>query len=389
MPAPRGRWQPERVLNSAIRTDQPDTWWSAGLRPHELIHTLTRSAPAWAEYVERSISLPPSAPAAGRDPAGTGVTGGHTSGGAAAATDGSGTDWRQALMRCLAPLLDSARQDLAAAGHTGAVAEEFLHRLGLRLVKLAARTLVLELARARDRGELAGDTPAARFLDFTHRLVGGSELAEFLATYPVLARVLGESCRQSVEGHLELMARLAEDRESLVTGLLDGRDPGALTAIEPSGDPHRGGPLHRDPHVRGRSAGGLQAPIARAARPLQHVRGLAELAIRAGHPHGPAAPPRGLRLAGVRRPRAVCRPGRGTAVLPATGRRTGAALRARRHGHALREPDRRGRPAGAGGRRDAVPPESGAGVRVDPRSGAPNAPRIGVPHGAAAAARVG
>ncbi|WP_350280560.1 type 2 lanthipeptide synthetase LanM family protein [Kribbella sp. HUAS MG21] len=229
------------MLNSATRIGQRETWWCAGLRPHELSHALTESAPAWAEYVERSTSLPPSAPAASRDPAGTGVTRGHTSGGAAGTADGSGTDWRQALMRCLEPLLDSARQDLAAAGHSGALAEAFLHRLGLRLVKLAARTLVLELARARDRGELTGETPAARFLDFTHRLVGGSELAEFLAAYPVLARVLGESCRQGVEGHLELLARLAEDRESLVTGLLDGRDPGALTAIEPGGDAHRGG----------------------------------------------------------------------------------------------------------------------------------------------------
>jgi len=144
-------------------------------------------------------------------------------------------------MRCLEPLLTSARRDLAVAGHTGVLAEQFLQRLGLRLVKLASRTLVLELARARDRGELAGDTPAERFLHFTHRLVGGSELAEFLAAYPVLARVLGESCRQGVEGHLELLARLAEDRESLVTGLLGGRDAGTLTAIDPGGDPHRGG----------------------------------------------------------------------------------------------------------------------------------------------------
>ena len=241
MPRPRRRWQPVRVLNSVTtgraRTDQRDTWWSAGMRPHEL----TQTAPAWVEYVERSTALPPSAPAAGRGPAGTGVIGGHTSGGAAEATGGPGTDWRQALMRCLEPLLTAARRDLVAAGHTGVLTEQFLHRLGLRLVKLASRTLVLELARARDRGELAGDTPAERFLDFTHRLVGGSELAEFLAAYPVLARVLGESCRQAVEGHLELLARLAEDRESLITGLLDGRDPGALTAIEPGGDPHRGG----------------------------------------------------------------------------------------------------------------------------------------------------
>ena len=195
-------------------------------------------------------------------------------------------------MRCLAPLLDSARQDLAAAGHTGAVAEQFLHRLGLRLVKLAARTLVLELARARDRGELAGDTPAERFLDFTHRLVGGSELAEFLATYPVLARVLGESCRQSVEGHLELLARLAEDRESLVTGLLDGRDPGALAAIEPRGDPHRGG---RCTAILTFADGQRVVYKPRSLELHGHFNMFVDWLNRktgAGHPHGPAAPPR-------------------------------------------------------------------------------------------------
>jgi len=53
----------------------------------------------------------------------------------------------------------------------------------------------------------------------------------------VLARVLGEACRQAVEGHLELLARLAEDRELLVGGLLGGIDPGALTGVEPGGDP--------------------------------------------------------------------------------------------------------------------------------------------------------
>lgn len=215
MATPISRWEPERVLNSATagtsRTDQPNAWWSAGMGPHEQGSPM----PAWAEYVERSTAGSVLSPP---------VTG----------------DWQQALVRCLEPLLATARQDLAAAGQDGVLAEQFLQRLGLRLVRLASRTFVLELARARDRGELAGDTPAERFLDFTHRLVGGSELAEFLAAYPVLARVLGEACRQAVEGHLELLARLAEDREQLA-GLLDGTDPGPLLSVDPGGDPHRGG----------------------------------------------------------------------------------------------------------------------------------------------------
>ncbi|MFK4082761.1 type 2 lanthipeptide synthetase LanM family protein [Kribbella sp. NPDC020789] len=200
------------VTTGTLRTDQRDeAWWSAALRPDEQ----SAAAPAWAQYIERSRTARPATPSA-------------------AAND----DWRQALMQCLQPLLTVARDDLTAAGHTGVLTEQFLHRLGLQLVKLSTRTLVLELARARDRGELAGETPALRFLNFTHRLVGGSELAEFLAAYPVLARVLGESCRHSIEAHLELLARLAEDRESLVTDLLDGRDPGALISVEPGGDSH-------------------------------------------------------------------------------------------------------------------------------------------------------
>jgi type 2 lantibiotic biosynthesis protein LanM len=216
MAAPGSRWHPEPVLNSTtagtLPAGQAKAWWAAGIGPHET----GRQVPAWAEYVERSTTL-----TFERQPV--------------------SDDWKQALVSCLAPLLESARRDLATAGQSGAVTEQFLRQLGDRLVRLAARTLVLELARARSRQELAGETPAERFLNFTHRLAGGSELAEFLAAYPVLARVLGEACRQAVEGHLELLARLAEDRELLVTELLAGVDPGALTGIEPAGDPHRGG----------------------------------------------------------------------------------------------------------------------------------------------------
>jgi type 2 lantibiotic biosynthesis protein LanM len=221
MSAGGARCDSVRVLDSAaVPTDHEQAWWFAGMRPQEV----GRPKPDWAQYVERSTAL---------SDADFGVQpqrGGCSTG-----------EWQEALVGCLQPLLASARRDLEAAGQTGAVAEQFLDRLGLRLVKAAARTLVLELARARARGELTGETPAERFLDFTHRLVGGSELADFLATYPVLARVLGEACKQAVEGHLELLARLAEDRGQLVAELLAGADPGELTSVEAAGDPHRGG----------------------------------------------------------------------------------------------------------------------------------------------------
>ena len=57
--------------------------------------------PAWAAYVERSLGLR-SVPAP--------VEG----------------DWQQALVRCLHPLIASARDDLTTAGHTGPVTEQFL-----------------------------------------------------------------------------------------------------------------------------------------------------------------------------------------------------------------------------------------------------------------------
>ncbi|ADB35524.1 Lanthionine synthetase C family protein [Kribbella flavida DSM 17836] len=201
------------MLDSATAaTAHPTAWWSAGLAPHES----GAQRPAWAEYIERSTATTHEPEAA---------TG----------------DWQHDLLRCLAPLLATARNDLLAAGHTGPVTDQFLQRLGHRLLKLSARTLVLELHRARVRGDLTGATPNERFLDFTHRLAGGSELADLLAEYPVLARILGEACRQSVAAHHELLTRLAEDRELLVTTLFHGRDPGELAGVDPGGDPHRGG----------------------------------------------------------------------------------------------------------------------------------------------------
>ncbi|TWP46795.1 type 2 lantipeptide synthetase LanM [Lentzea tibetensis] len=111
-------------------------------------------------------------------------------------------------------------------------------QLARRLVRMAARTLVLELNLARRQGLLEGATPSERFTYFTRTL----DLSGLLTRYPVLARLLYQAVRQAVEAHQELLRRFAEDRAEIVATLLDGVDPGSLVAVETGkGDAHRRG----------------------------------------------------------------------------------------------------------------------------------------------------
>ncbi len=151
--------------------------------------------PEWAAFVERATTDAPPAP--------------HTGG-----------TWQSGFAHVLRP----ARLDSA-----------FTERLTSRLVRTAARTLVLELNLARQRGELVGATPADRFTCF----VNGVDLSDLLARYPVLARMLSQTCLHAAEAHGEMLDRFAADRDRIVAELLDGVDPGAIIAVESGqGDCH-------------------------------------------------------------------------------------------------------------------------------------------------------
>ncbi|WP_344460843.1 type 2 lanthipeptide synthetase LanM family protein [Kitasatospora kazusensis] len=197
-------------------------WWLRGLPKAELPCT---TRPEWAEFAESAVSSVTSQP---RVPSGElpGTTG---------------------FAAVLAPFAELAAARLATvvpedAADLRAVRADFVTQLAATLGRQAARTLVLELNVARVTGRLAGDTPSARFRSFLALIGGQDGLAALLQEYPVLARLLAQTCRFAAEAAAELLDRFAADRAAVVAGLLAGADPGRLVAVErTAGDGHRRG----------------------------------------------------------------------------------------------------------------------------------------------------
>ncbi|MEU4744445.1 type 2 lanthipeptide synthetase LanM family protein, partial [Actinosynnema sp. NPDC023658] len=196
----------------------PAAWWLSGVRgdPQELV--VPRGRPSWAAFVERATT--------------TAARADFDAGADREQDRQRDRDWDEAFATVLRPLVRTA---LALDPRLDA---DFARALGARLVRIAARTLVLELNLERIGGRLAGDTPQERFAHFVRHV----DLSALFARYPVLARLLGQACLNAVDAHRELLDRFALDRPEVVRTLLDGRDPGALTHVETGrGDPHAGG----------------------------------------------------------------------------------------------------------------------------------------------------
>ncbi|MDH6110517.1 type 2 lantibiotic biosynthesis protein LanM [Kitasatospora sp. MAP12-15] len=161
--------------------------------------------------------------------------------------------WDQGFAAILAPFTEEAADRLLAAAR-GAGAERFAdlaairacftRRLAQALVRLARRTLVLELNVMRVTGRLAGETSEERFADFVRQSSERSGLTALLTEYAVLARLLAQSCQDAVDAWAELLTRLGADRGSVaqLLGAGGGGDPGRLTVVDPgAGDSHQRG----------------------------------------------------------------------------------------------------------------------------------------------------
>ena len=200
-------------------TTLPPTWWAAGLTPHERRPGGVR--PAWVDFAEGALSRESAAPAAG-------------------------PDWRTAFASVFHPFTEAARAAIAGAAagspavDAAAIADGCATRLGHQLAGLAARTLVLELGRARRGDALAGETGEERFADFVRRTATAAGLTDLLHRYPVLARLAAQTSLHAVAAVTELLARFDADRAALAAFV--GDTPGRLVEISGgTGDAHQRG----------------------------------------------------------------------------------------------------------------------------------------------------
>ena len=111
-----------------------------------------------------------------------------------------------------------------------------------QLIKVIARTMVLELNVARLQGLLQGDTSQDRYLSFLQLLTDPAVMLSILREYPVLARQVVASIDNWVETSTEFLTRLSDDWNAICAGLNEGADPGMLSHVSAAaGDLHRGG----------------------------------------------------------------------------------------------------------------------------------------------------
>lgn len=100
------------------------------------------------------------------------------------------------------------------------------------LLNILNRTMALELNIARLSGELAGDTPEARFQSFIERLREPERLLALLREYPVLARLLSEQAQRWAELSLEFLTRLCRDWPAIKATFAAAKEPGVLVKVK-------------------------------------------------------------------------------------------------------------------------------------------------------------
>jgi lantibiotic modifying enzyme len=185
----------------------PDpAWWVPGLAPHERGRPGSDVRPEWAGLIEQAL------PAAGPSPV--------------------AADRRTAFGVSLRWLVAWACHQLVARAGGGvepnAVAVRFAEQLTERLVDVATRTFERELG--------------GPFAEEVRLLAEPGRLARLFTTYPVLARLLGDTARFAVDANVELLRRFAADRVAVVEALFEGVDPGPVVAVEAGkGDLHQCG----------------------------------------------------------------------------------------------------------------------------------------------------
>lgn len=150
-------------------------------------------------------------------------------------TDLSPTHERAAVMTPFLRAAASMLRQLIPPQVRSSVADSALaaleQNLSLRLMRLAGPVVASEYYSYSYRDSRAGGQPETRIRRFADRMLQ-PPFPEFFAEYPVLARLLTLACDNWQAAALELLCRLADDREQIIKQFHDGCDPGPLVDIQ-------------------------------------------------------------------------------------------------------------------------------------------------------------
>jgi type 2 lantibiotic biosynthesis protein LanM len=139
--------------------------------------------------------------------------------------------------------VERIKQDHAAAPfETARAVDALFANLPGHLLRIIAKTMVLELNAARLEGVLQGATPGERFANFTERLSRTDVALKLLSEYPVLARRLAVCIDNWIGFSAEFLQRLAADWNEIAKLFNIGSESGVLVDAEAgAGDTHRRG----------------------------------------------------------------------------------------------------------------------------------------------------
>ena len=110
------------------------------------------------------------------------------------------------------------------------------------LKALPVRTLIHEMHKKCEEGELRGETDRQKYEYFKEKFLTDPKYLSYLTEkYPELLRLIELKCRQIIQNFNEMIVRLANDKEEIEKRLCNGEKFNGIRSLNMDGDCHSGG----------------------------------------------------------------------------------------------------------------------------------------------------
>lgn len=142
----------------------------------------------------------------------------------------------------LADALEADQQILEALSASPKLCESYLLSLLCRLEHICVRTLIYEIHRCKDKGELKGSDAREEYKYFCHKIMTPQWNRQLEKEYPLLKRSIYEIIQSCNRQYSQMLDRVEKDRREIQESLCGGKTFSRITDIAGGiADVHRGG----------------------------------------------------------------------------------------------------------------------------------------------------